>query len=132
RDDGQGHLRLDPAGHPRSRRRLRAGPGDRCRGRPGADRATVRHAGLRLPGSRGQPYPHPRAALSSPEVIGSMAEKRTAKQSTKKTAKSAKRPTESGKTSKGWTADERAAAKAYAEELKAEARGANDERAALA
>jgi uncharacterized protein YdhG (YjbR/CyaY superfamily) len=61
-----------------------------------------------------------------------MAEKRTAKQSTKKTAKSAKSATASGKTSKGWTADERAAAKAYAEELKAEARGANDERAALA
>jgi uncharacterized protein YdhG (YjbR/CyaY superfamily) len=37
-----------------------------------------------------------------------------------------------GKTSKGWTAEERAAAKAYARELKAEARGANDERAVLA
>jgi uncharacterized protein YdhG (YjbR/CyaY superfamily) len=53
--------------------------------------------------------------------------------STKKaTQKSAKRTTATGKTSKGWTAEERAAAKAYAQELKAEARGANDERAALA
>jgi uncharacterized protein YdhG (YjbR/CyaY superfamily) len=48
----------------------------------------------------------------------------------KTTRKSAKRTT--GKTSKGWTAEERAAAKAYARELKAEARGANDEKAALA
>jgi uncharacterized protein YdhG (YjbR/CyaY superfamily) len=52
-----------------------------------------------------------------------------AKKSTKSTAK---RVTASGKTSKGWTAEERAAAKAYAQELKAEARGANDEKAALA
>jgi uncharacterized protein YdhG (YjbR/CyaY superfamily) len=50
----------------------------------------------------------------------------------KTTQKSAKRITTTGKTSKGWTAEERAAAKAYAQELKAEARGANDERAALA
>jgi uncharacterized protein YdhG (YjbR/CyaY superfamily) len=50
----------------------------------------------------------------------------------KATRKSAKRTTATGKTSKGWTAEERAAAKAYAQELKAEARGANDERAALA
>jgi uncharacterized protein YdhG (YjbR/CyaY superfamily) len=50
----------------------------------------------------------------------------------KTTQKSAKRTTATGKTSKGWTAEERAAAKAYAQELKAEARGANDERAALA
>jgi uncharacterized protein YdhG (YjbR/CyaY superfamily) len=51
--------------------------------------------------------------------------------STKKaTEKSPKRTT--GKATKGWTAEERAAAKAYARELKAEARGANDERAALA
>jgi uncharacterized protein YdhG (YjbR/CyaY superfamily) len=56
-----------------------------------------------------------------------MAEKRPAKKTTKK---SAKRTT--GKASKGWTAEERAAAKAYARELKAEARGANDEKAALA
>jgi uncharacterized protein YdhG (YjbR/CyaY superfamily) len=50
----------------------------------------------------------------------------------KTTQKSAKRTTATRKTSKGWTAEERAAAKAYARELKAEARGANDERAALA
>jgi uncharacterized protein YdhG (YjbR/CyaY superfamily) len=51
--------------------------------------------------------------------------------STKKaTEKSPKRTTD--KASKGWTAEERAAAKAYARELKAEARGANDERAVLA
>jgi uncharacterized protein YdhG (YjbR/CyaY superfamily) len=49
----------------------------------------------------------------------------------KATQKSAKSTTSTGKTSKGWTAEERAAAKAYAQELKAEARGANDERAAL-
>ena len=55
------------------------------------------------------------------------------RKSTKKTAqKSAKSATASGKTSKGWTAEERAAAKAYAKERKAEARGENDERAALA
>ena len=53
--------------------------------------------------------------------------------SAKKTApKSAKNTTAKAKTSKGWTAEERAAAKAYAQELKAEARGANDEKAALA
>jgi uncharacterized protein YdhG (YjbR/CyaY superfamily) len=57
----------------------------------------------------------------------------SAKKATRKSAKStAKRTTKTGKTSKGWTAEERAAAKAYAQELKAEARGANDERAALA
>jgi uncharacterized protein YdhG (YjbR/CyaY superfamily) len=58
-----------------------------------------------------------------------MDEKKAAK---KATQKSAKRTTATGKTFKGWTAEERAAAKAYAQELKAEARGANDERAALA
>jgi uncharacterized protein YdhG (YjbR/CyaY superfamily) len=58
-----------------------------------------------------------------------MAERKSLKKTAQKSAKSA---TASGKTSKGWTAEERAAAKAYAEELKAEARGANDERAALA
>jgi uncharacterized protein YdhG (YjbR/CyaY superfamily) len=47
----------------------------------------------------------------------------------KATPKSAKSTT--AKTSKGWSAEERAAAKAYARELKAEARGANDERAVL-
>ncbi len=58
-----------------------------------------------------------------------MSETRTAK---KGTQKSTKRTTATGKTSKGWTAEERAAAKAYAQERKAEARGENDERAALA
>ena len=48
------------------------------------------------------------------------------------TQKSTKRTTATGRTSKGWTAEERAAAKAYAQERKAEARGENDERAALA
>ena len=48
------------------------------------------------------------------------------------TQKSTKRTTGTGRTSKGWTAEERAAAKAYAQERKAEARGENDERAALA
>ncbi|MGH2691578.1 MAG: iron chaperone [Actinomycetota bacterium] len=56
-----------------------------------------------------------------------MAERKPAK---KATQKSAKRNT--GKATKGWTAEERAAAKAYAQELKAEALGANDERAVLA
>jgi uncharacterized protein YdhG (YjbR/CyaY superfamily) len=50
----------------------------------------------------------------------------------KATQKSTKSTTATGKTSKGWTAEERAAAKAYAQERKAEARGENDERAALA
>jgi uncharacterized protein YdhG (YjbR/CyaY superfamily) len=50
----------------------------------------------------------------------------------KDTQKSAKRTTATGNTSKGFTAEERAAAKAYAQERKAEARGENDERAALA
>ena len=56
-----------------------------------------------------------------------MPEKKTAKKTARK---SAKRTT--GKTPKGWTAEERAAAKAYARELKAEERGANDEKAVLA
>ena len=56
-----------------------------------------------------------------------MAERKSTKKTAQKSAKSA-----SGKTSKGWTAEERAAAKAYAKERKAEARGENDERAALA
>jgi uncharacterized protein YdhG (YjbR/CyaY superfamily) len=51
----------------------------------------------------------------------------SAKKTTQKSGKST-----AAKTSKGWTAEERAAAKAYARELKAEARGANDERAVLA
>jgi uncharacterized protein YdhG (YjbR/CyaY superfamily) len=51
----------------------------------------------------------------------------SAKKTTRKPAKST-----TATTSKGWTAEERAAAKAYAQERKAEARGANDEKAALA
>ena len=52
----------------------------------------------------------------------------------RRTKKTSAKPTTTakGKTSKGWTAEERAAAKAYARELKAEARGANDEKAVLA
>jgi uncharacterized protein YdhG (YjbR/CyaY superfamily) len=46
--------------------------------------------------------------------------------------KSTKRTAATARTSKGWTAEERAAAKAYAQERKAEERGENDERAALA
>jgi uncharacterized protein YdhG (YjbR/CyaY superfamily) len=55
---------------------------------------------------------------------GTMSAKKKA--TPKKSAKTA-----SGKASAGWTAEERAAAKAYAKERKAEERGANDERAAL-
>ena len=58
-----------------------------------------------------------------------MAERKPAKKSTRKSPKGT---AAKGKTSKGWTAEERAAAKAYARELKAEAQGANDERAVLA
>ena len=50
-----------------------------------------------------------------------------AKSGASKPAKS----TASKTASKGWTAEEKAAAKAYAKELKAEAQGANDEKAAL-
>jgi uncharacterized protein YdhG (YjbR/CyaY superfamily) len=53
----------------------------------------------------------------------------SAKKTTRKPAKST---TAKDKTARGWTPEERAAAKGYAQELKAEARGANDERAALA
>jgi uncharacterized protein YdhG (YjbR/CyaY superfamily) len=48
------------------------------------------------------------------------------------TRKPAKATTAKGKTGTGWSPEERAAAKAYAKELKEEARGANDEKAALA
>jgi uncharacterized protein YdhG (YjbR/CyaY superfamily) len=61
-----------------------------------------------------------------------MAEKKTA---TKVTQKSAKRTTATGKTSKGFTADERAAMKERARELKAEAGkadGESDVQAAIA
>jgi uncharacterized protein YdhG (YjbR/CyaY superfamily) len=52
--------------------------------------------------------------------------------SAKKTTRTAQKSTATkSKTGRGWTAEERAAAKAYAKELKAEARGANDEKAAL-
>ena len=57
-----------------------------------------------------------------------MGAKKTTKKTTKKSAKPA---ATAAKTSKGWTAEERAAAKAYARELKAEAQGKNDEKAAL-
>ncbi|HEX5936347.1 MAG TPA: DUF1801 domain-containing protein [Actinomycetota bacterium] len=57
-----------------------------------------------------------------------MAEKKTAKKTTRKPAKKA---AAKGEASRGWTAEERAAAKAYAQERKAEARGANDEKAVL-
>ena len=50
----------------------------------------------------------------------------------KTTRKPTKGTTTKGKTGTGWSPEERAAAKAYAQELKAEARGANDEEAALA
>ena len=53
----------------------------------------------------------------------------SAKKTTRKPAKST---TAKGKTGTGWSPEERAAAKAYAKELKEEARGANDEKAALA
>ena len=58
-----------------------------------------------------------------------MAERKTAK---KATQKSAKNNTASGKKSKGFTADERAAMKERALELKAEARKADGESALLA
>ena len=58
-----------------------------------------------------------------------MADRKPAKKATKRSAKTT---TAKRKTSKGWTDEERAAAKAYARELKAEARGANDEKAVLA
>ena len=50
----------------------------------------------------------------------------------KTTRKPAKITTAKGKSGTGWSPEERAAAKAYAKELKEEARGANDEKAALA
>jgi hypothetical protein len=53
-----------------------------------------------------------------------MAEKKTTRKPAKSTAAK-------GKTGRGWSAEEKAAAKAYAKELKMEAQGANDEKAAL-
>jgi ABC-type multidrug transport system ATPase subunit len=73
RDDGQGHLRRHPPGHRRPRRYLRAAASERRRGRPGADRAALRGSRLRRPRSRGQPAPHPGAALSRPEGWGGQA-----------------------------------------------------------
>jgi len=58
-----------------------------------------------------------------------MAEKKPAKKSTQKTAK---RTTATGKTSKGFTDDERAAMKERARELKAEANKADGEKELLA
>jgi len=52
----------------RPRRHLRAAAGQRRRDRPGADRAAVRRSRLRRPRSRGQPDPHPGAALSRPAI----------------------------------------------------------------
>jgi catechol 2,3-dioxygenase-like lactoylglutathione lyase family enzyme len=54
--------------HQRPRRHLRANPGARRRGRPGADRPAVRGSRLRRPRSGGQPDPHPGAALSRPAI----------------------------------------------------------------
>jgi uncharacterized protein YdhG (YjbR/CyaY superfamily) len=62
-----------------------------------------------------------------------MSAKKATQKSTKKTTqKSTKRTAATSKKSKGFTAEERAAAKARAQELRAEARGANDEKAVLA
>src|SRR3990172_10742241 len=61
------HLRLHQPGYQGRRRHLQAAAGQRRRGRPGADRPAVRGSRLRLPRSRGQPDPHPGAALSRPE-----------------------------------------------------------------
>ncbi len=58
-----------------------------------------------------------------------MAEKRPTKKGTQRSAKSS---TATGKASKGFTAEERAAMKERARELKAAARGANGEREVLA
>jgi uncharacterized protein YdhG (YjbR/CyaY superfamily) len=58
-----------------------------------------------------------------------MSERKPARKATRRSAKST---TAKGKSSTGFTAEERAAAKARAQELRAEARGANDERAVLA
>jgi hypothetical protein len=53
-----------------------------------------------------------------------MAEKKTTRKPAKSTATK-------GRAGRGWSAEERAAAKAYAKELKMEEQGANDEKAAL-
>ena len=53
-----------------------------------------------------------------------MSERKTTRKPEKSTAAK-------GKTGRGWSPEERAAAKAYAKEMKMEERGANDEKAAL-
>ena len=65
----KGTYAMHHPGHHGPRRHLRAAAGQRRRGRPGADRAAVRRSRLRLPRSRGQPDPHPGAALSRPELL---------------------------------------------------------------
>src|SRR5262249_41058073 len=94
-DDGQGHVCQHQPGDLRPRRHLRAAAGRRRRGRAGADRAAVRHSRLLLPRSLGQPASHPGAALT-------MASKKPATKSTQK-----------------FTAEERAAMRERARELKA-------------
>src|SRR5919109_5140944 len=54
-----------------------------------------------------------------------MSERKTTRKPTKKSTAA------KGKTGRGWSPEERAAAKAYAKEMKMEERGANDEKAAL-
>src|SRR5919109_3513907 len=54
-----------------------------------------------------------------------MSERKTTRKPTKKST------TTTGTTGRGWSPEERAAAKAYAKEMKMEERGANDENAAL-
>jgi AraC-like DNA-binding protein len=66
----KGHLRLDPAGHPRPRRDVREGAGERCGGRAGADRSAVRDPRLRVPRPGRQPDPHPGALRARPESGG--------------------------------------------------------------
>jgi catechol 2,3-dioxygenase-like lactoylglutathione lyase family enzyme len=55
---------------PRPRRRLRAAPGQRRRGGPGADRPALRHPRLRVPRPRGQPGAHQPTPLKGCEKIG--------------------------------------------------------------
>jgi uncharacterized protein YdhG (YjbR/CyaY superfamily) len=76
------------------------------------------HVGLDVPPSaKRDPHADPARGAAGPGPPRTLAEKST---------------TPKDKMGRGWTPEERAAAKAYAQELKAEARGANDERAALA
>src|SRR6185437_8936555 len=121
RDDGQGHLRDDAAGHEKPRRRIRKNPGQRRRNRRRADRPALRRARLRDPRPRRQPAARTGTALSfatSPH---------TGKQSmaTQKAA-------QSSKSSPGFTAEERAAMKERVRELKNAKRGADGEKDVLA